>query len=665
MLVDQLDRAATTQDRPAKSTKVLSGFKLALSISSQMSEQAFVKNLSHQLARMATRLGIAVEQNITFTDSTLLLLKLENTGVAVESDIPLVDETGHYFSEISLQAASGIMSVHGRNRGAMEALGVDYVTVMVAVNALTGLLAQAYSVLSGNRESVQGSCSPLGVSLLSAGQYIADATVPETFPFPQGASDILRQPPFISSDGILFELESLDAGPWGQFWQTLEVDMAVAGQGWKAFQLRYAKAVSPLPMVMVDKLKSLPFSEIEAACTASGMHIIKVNTLSEYAKTEQCKAIWQTGPWHFSAWQQAGKTTQTGKISQATDSLNKTENDLPLAGVKIVESCRRIQGPLATHILALLGADVSRIEPPGGDPLRGMPPVVDNCSARFHSINGLKNVVEINIKDAVGKENILSLAEQADVFIHNWAPHKAAELNLDHPNLSAVNPSLIYSYAGGWGNSTAGSEAYNQIPGTDFTVQAVSGVAATIAENQRLPAAQGGSLFTVLDTLGGAVAAQGIVAALLSRRVHGQGCYLETSLLGGANLLMDTRLQQGYFASKHLESLVLSNTIEAVFNTKSQALAVSLPDLNQHPDVADALSLILPISYADQDTLYTTLAQSFMAATASEWAQQLTRLSVSAAVVCEDLTQLSINPSTSEWLHKLSYETVKSPWRFV
>ncbi|WP_241227819.1 CoA transferase, partial [Ralstonia solanacearum] len=110
-----------------------------------------------------------------------------------------------------------------------------------------------------------------------------------------------------------------------------------------------------------------------------------------------------------------------------------------------------VLGAAGRALLALLGASVVRIEPPGGDPLRGMPPLAGDVSARFDALNRLKTVREIDITTAHGRAEIHALVSEADVFLHNWAPGKAAALQLDSADLRRVNPALIYAYAGGWG----------------------------------------------------------------------------------------------------------------------------------------------------------------------------------------------------------------------
>ncbi|MGS2648356.1 CoA transferase [Streptosporangium sp. LJ11] len=96
-----------------------------------------------------------------------------------------------------------------------------------------------------------------------------------------------------------------------------------------------------------------------------------------------------------------------------------------------------------------------RIEPPGGDPLRGMPPMCGDLSARWLALNRGKRAVEIDIKSAAGRAELRDLVAGADVFVHNWAPGTAERLGLDDRDLSAVSPALVYAYTSGWADRLA------------------------------------------------------------------------------------------------------------------------------------------------------------------------------------------------------------------
>ncbi|MFE8644306.1 CoA transferase [Sphingomonas sp. NCPPB 2930] len=544
-------------------------------------------------------------------------------------------------SEFLVQAASGLMAVHGRSSGGSRALGVDFVSTATAALALQGAMAAALGRLRG-ASVTRVELSMAGATLLGVGQYIAGATAPEA---PEriapGSQSPVARPPFVSADGIVFELESLDAAPWRGFWAGLGIDAALAAQGWKGFLLRYAKATSPVPADMMRRLASIPYPDIAARCAQAGVAICPVRSMAERSRDADARGLWQNGPWRFAA--MAGEPLARPRLPS---------DALPLSGLKVVESCRRIQGPLAGHLLALMGATVIRIEPPGGDPLRGMPPMVGEVSARFDALNRLKAVREIDIKSVPGREAVLELARDADVFLHNWAPDKAAALGLDDGDLAQVNPRLVYAYAGGWGCELHAPD----LPGTDFTAQAYSGVAATIAQ---AGGTRGGSLFTVLDVLGGIVAAQGVTAALLRRQLRPSRCRVDTSLLGGAALLCERELQVCWEGTEAAN--VGAAALQMVAPTQDGLLAVECPDDPALRRLAEAIDLPGPTAaQALRDALPAWLATR----ETGDAERMLAAVGVPTAAVAEELTALSHHPRLACALRPADYVHVESPWRW-
>ncbi len=195
----------------------------------------------------------------------------------------------------------------------------------------------------------------------------------------------------------------------------------------------------------------------------------------------------------------------------------------------MLEAGRRIQAPLAAHLLGLLGADVIRIEPPGGDPLRGMPPACSGVSARWLALNRGKQAAEVDIKAPAGRRLLREMAAEADVFLHNWAPGKAAELGLDADDFASVNPALVYAYTSGWAGRLSDAPM-----GTDFMVQARTGVGEAVRPDGETPAP---SLMTLLDVLGGLLGTEAVLAGLLLRERTGHGVRVGSSLLGAADTL--------------------------------------------------------------------------------------------------------------------------------
>lgn len=526
-------------------------------------------------------------------------------------------------SELTVQAVVGLMSIHGRASGRAQALGIDYVSTLTASLALTAAIATAVGRLRGGEVS-ECSVSMAAVGLLAVSQYLAGATAldaPESL-LPGSTSAQLR-PPFTSSDGVIFELETLDAGPWRSFWGSLEVPLADIAKGWHGFLMRYAKAVAPIPVTLCKALAQIPYAEIVRRCQQAGLSICPVHMPAQrFNGPAQAQA-----PWAF-------------RLSAGSTPVRPCTGDLPLSGLKVVESCRRIQGPLAGHLLSLLGAQVVRLELPGGDPMRGMAPLADGCSVRFDAINCHKRVVEVDIKSAEGRAAVLLHGRDADVFLHNWAPGKAEELKLGEADLAAVNPPLIYAYAGGWGR-----EGHpDGLPGTDFMVQAWSGVAATIG---RASATAGGSLFTVLDVLGGMVAAQGISAALLARQLTGQAGRVDSSLLGCAELLIHKPTAEGPFGG--------------VFATARGLLAIECCEPSHLEQLALAFGYSPSAVGAEREGY---IRERLQTRAASEWQVMLQAQGIPAATVVEDLLEVTQNPRWQTSLSSWAYTRVNSPWSF-
>lgn len=529
-------------------------------------------------------------------------------------------------SEFTLQAACGLMAVHGRASGQAQAIDLDYLTNVAASLVLTGLMASALGRLRGSK-AVECSLSLPGAGLLCISQYLAGATAEEgAEQLPAGCSSARLRPPFISADGVAFELETLDAGPWLAFWEALGVSRADSGNGWQGFLLRYARAIAPMPEALCQALAALPYGQIVQHCAAAGMAITAVHDLAQ----RSALAAPGDSPWSFD-------------LHPAKSPPRPCTQALPLDGLRVIESCRRIQGPLAGHLLATLGAQVTRVEMPGGDPLRGMTPLAQGCSVRFDALNGLKSAVELDLKSAFEREQLRQSVCDADVFLHNWAPGKAEALSLDQPDLAAVNPALIYAYAGGWGDA----EVPAGLPGTDFTVQAWSGVAHLIGQGDGNP---GGSLFTVLDVFGGVIAAQGVVAALLARHLRGCAGRMDSSLLGAADVLCRSRLAR------------VQEARTGVFQCKDVSLAI---DCSAAHDLQTVRRLFdLPAQSPWQD-MREPLQEQLSRQTAGHWQSLLFASHVPVAVVWQDLAQLHHDPRLAPWLASGSYTRVLSPWRFT
>ena len=533
-------------------------------------------------------------------------------------------------SEQALQAVSGLMSVHGRSSGRLVPLGVDYLSVMTAGMTLQAALAVALGQMNGG-DLFRVGISPIGCAMLSIGQYLAGATVREDREsFSPGQYDSMLRPPFVSADGVIFELETLDSGPWRRFWEGIGLTAEQADRGWRVFLLRYARAVSPLPDEYMTCIGRLQFQKILEKAKASGISVVPVRHVTD--RRSDIDYQYATDLWKFNTRPASGSVRP-----------RHVPTGLPLRGLRVIESCRRIQGPLAGHLLAMLGADVIRIEPPGGDLLRAMPPCADGCSVRFDALNHLKAVREIDIKTSFGRKEVLEMVRESDVFLHNWAPGKAETMKLDHHHLHDIQPDLVYAQAGGWG------AAHVDAPGTDFTVQAWSGVAKAISSTS---GTRGGSLFTVLDVLGGVMCSVGISASLLHRSVRGGGVYVMSSLMDTADHLMQITASDSF----------KGYGLHGVFDTRKGAISIECTTAEQVRELARCLGGTFDRSnvVADRQKVECKL----LSRTALEWESILTRKGIAAFEVTEDISDLAKDIQMRTHLITNAYSAVQSPWRF-
>ena len=199
----------------------------------------------------------------------------------------------------------------------------------------------------------------------------------------------------------------------------------------------------------------------------------------------------------------------------------------PLDGVLVADFSRVLAGPYATMILADLGATVIKVEGPAGDDTRTWrPPVHEDMSTYYLSINRNKRSIVLDLADPGDLDLAHRLARRADVLIENMKPGGMIKFGLDHASVAAVNPSVVYCSISGFG--TRGG---SHLPGYDLLAQATSGLMTLTGDADGKPFRVGAAMFDVLAGLHSAVA---IVAALRHRDATGQGQALETNLLSTA-----------------------------------------------------------------------------------------------------------------------------------
>ena len=208
----------------------------------------------------------------------------------------------------------------------------------------------------------------------------------------------------------------------------------------------------------------------------------------------------------------------------------------PLTGVRVVDISTSYAGPTASMYLADMGADVVKVERPGGDDARAWgPPFVDGESAWFHSANRGKRSIAVNLRSPAGVELLHRLLEGADVFVENLNPAKLAGLGLDPGTVRRRHPQLVYCAISGFGFT--GPDAAT--PGYDLIAQARSGLMSVTGARGGTPQRVSTALS---DIVTGLVAAFAVTAALHRRTRTGEGDFVDVSLLDTDLALMAPRI---------------------------------------------------------------------------------------------------------------------------
>jgi CoA:oxalate CoA-transferase len=198
-----------------------------------------------------------------------------------------------------------------------------------------------------------------------------------------------------------------------------------------------------------------------------------------------------------------------------------------LEGIRVLDFTRFMQGPYATRIFADLGADVIKVERPGGEWDRRLRTSPRGFAGFFHALNRGKKSVAVDITTDEGREIALRLASNCDVVIENFRPGVMDRLGLGYEAIRAANPRVIFAAASGYGPNGPRSKE----PMFDMVAQAVSGVSDfnRTPEGEPRLATRG-----LADTAGGMFLAMAVLAALFVRERTGQGQRVDASLVGAA-----------------------------------------------------------------------------------------------------------------------------------
>ncbi|MDQ6523958.1 CoA transferase [Nocardioides sp. LHD-245] len=193
-----------------------------------------------------------------------------------------------------------------------------------------------------------------------------------------------------------------------------------------------------------------------------------------------------------------------------------------LDGVTVLDLSQVYNGPYCTLLLAQLGAEIIKVEPFGGEPVRWRL-AGDQETAAFGLLNGGKKSLRLNLKDPRGRALLLELVAQADVVVENFSPGALQRLGLGYDTLAEANSRIILASGRGYGAHTPQAEQRAM----DLTIQAVSGVMATTGQPELPPTKAGPA---VADFFGGTHLFGAILAALFQRTVTGRGQHVEVAM---------------------------------------------------------------------------------------------------------------------------------------
>ncbi|HEX3952219.1 MAG TPA: CoA transferase [Stellaceae bacterium] len=208
----------------------------------------------------------------------------------------------------------------------------------------------------------------------------------------------------------------------------------------------------------------------------------------------------------------------------------------PLAGVVVLDLGQVYQGPYATMLMAKAGADVIKIEPPQGEPLRRRAPPGKSTTFPIAMLNGNKRAITLNLKSERGRELLFQMVRKGDVLLENFAPGVMDRLGVGYKVLSEINPRLVYASGTGYGLS--GPDRDNLA--MDLTIQAVSGLISVTGFPDGPPVKSGPA---VVDFLSGIHLYAATITALFERERTGRGRLVEVAMQEAAYTTLTSQLE--------------------------------------------------------------------------------------------------------------------------
>ncbi|KQP08813.1 CaiB/BaiF CoA-transferase family protein [Pseudorhodoferax sp. Leaf265] len=300
---------------------------------------------------------------------------------------------------------------------------------------------------------------------------------------------------------------------------------------------------------------------------------------------------------------------------------------LPLQGVRVLDVSQVMAGPFACMMLADMGADVIKVEPPGGDQTRGAMgfKMKGPDSMGFLNMNRNKRSLTLDLKTDEDRATFYELAKTADVIVENYRPGAVQRLRIDYASIRAINPRIVYVSISGFGQSGPWAER----PGFDLMAQAMSGVMSVTGYPGEKPVKAG---VPVADIGCALFATSALLAAYIGAQKTGQGQHIDASLFDAAMAFSIWDMSEYWGTGAAPTKLGTSNKMSApyqavqardgyfVMGATNQKLWAKLCALLERPDLAahaDYASVSLRLKH--REALIAALEETLTQRDSEEW----------------------------------------------
>ena len=310
-----------------------------------------------------------------------------------------------------------------------------------------------------------------------------------------------------------------------------------------------------------------------------------------------------------------------------------------LSGIKVIDLTRVLSGPFCTMLLADMGAEVIKIEPPKGDNVRNQGDMVDGYSSYFAQFNRNKKSVILDLYVEAEKDILKSLLSDADVIVENFKAGVFDKMGFDYDTLKSINPKLISASVNGFGSKGEMSDR----PAFDFIAQALSGFMSLNGTEESGPMR---AAMPISDLVAGLYCAFGIVCALQSRNKTGKGQKVEASLTSGLISMMAYLSSESFVTGKAPNKSGNNHPILApygIFQTSDGEIAVAPASdkfCNIFLECIDLISLLENELYKNnsnrmknRDSLNKIVNERMISETSDFWIKKLNKAGCPAAKI--------------------------------